>query len=149
MAAIVEAIEIDRSPEEVFAYLDELTRHGEWQTEIVSVRMLTDGPTRVGTRAVETRKIAGRQQNTSYEVTEHDPPRVFAFRGLDGPLRPIGKGMVEPLDGGARSRVTLEFDFEAASFLGKLLRPIASSHARKQIPQDHRRLKERLESGGA
>jgi uncharacterized protein YndB with AHSA1/START domain len=147
MARIVDTVEIERSPEEVFAYLDQLTRHGEWQTEVVSARTLTDGPTRVGTRAVETRKFAGREQEMSYEVTEHDSPRVFAFRGLDGPLRPVGRATVEPLDGGARSRFTFEFGFETASFVGRLLLPIANSHARKQIPQDHRRLKERLESG--
>jgi hypothetical protein len=55
MAAITHTIEIARRPEDVFAYLDDLARHGEWQDQIVSVRVETDGPTRVGTRATERR----------------------------------------------------------------------------------------------
>jgi len=72
---ITHSIEIDRRPEDVFAYLDELERHGEWQSQIVSTKVETDGPVRVGTRVREIRKIGGREQDTSYEVTGHDPPR--------------------------------------------------------------------------
>src|SRR5207302_1599523 len=35
MAAITESVEIARRPEDVFAYLDQLGRHGEWQEQIV------------------------------------------------------------------------------------------------------------------
>jgi uncharacterized membrane protein len=149
MAAITESVEINRRPEDVFAYIDDLERHGEWQEEIVSVRVEGGGPTKVGTRAIERRKVPGREQTVTYEITEHDPPRTFAFHGTDGPIRPVGKGTVEPLDGGERSRVTIEFDFEAPGIGGKLLRPIALAQARKAIPKGQRRLKERLESGDA
>jgi hypothetical protein len=53
MAPIIDSIEIDRSPEVVFAYVDDLGKHREWQEQIVSVHVETDGPTRVGTRATE------------------------------------------------------------------------------------------------
>jgi uncharacterized membrane protein len=141
---ITDSVEINRSPEDVFAYLDQLDRHGEWQDQIVNVEMETDEPTRVGTRAAETRKIGGREQKMRYEITEHDPPRQFAFRGLDGPLRPIGNGTIEPLGDGSGSRFTLEFGFEGHGF-GKLLAPFALRQARKQIARDHEQLKQRLE----
>ena len=149
MAAITETVEIARRPEDVFAYIDDLERHGEWQEEIVSARVEGEGPTRVGTRCVEVRKVPGREQTVTYEITEHDPPRSFAFRGVDGPIRPVGKGTIEPLDGGERSRFTIEFDFETHGFAGKALRPIALMQARKAIPKGQQRLKERLESGAA
>ena len=38
MTAISESIEINRSPEDVFAYLDDVERHGEWQDQIVGGR---------------------------------------------------------------------------------------------------------------
>jgi polyketide cyclase/dehydrase/lipid transport protein len=147
MAAISASIEIARRPEDVFAYIDELSRHGEWQEQIVSVRLDTDGPTSAGTKATEIRRIGGREQSMTYEITEHSPPRSFAFRGLDGPLRPVGKGTVEPLGDGSSSRLTLDLDFESHGLAGKLLRPLATRQARKQIPKDQQRLKERLESG--
>jgi uncharacterized membrane protein len=147
MAAIHASIEIDRTPDDVFAYLDQLDRHGEWQSQIESVTLETDGATRVGTRAVERRKAGGRTQQMTYEITEHDPPRRFSFKGLDGPLRPIGTGTVEPLDGGSRSRVSIHLDMEAHGLLGKLIRRMAISQARKQVPRDQEALKARLESG--
>jgi uncharacterized membrane protein len=148
MAAITETVEINRRPDEVFAYLDELTRHGEWQQSIVRVQVSGDGPTRVGSRATETRKVGGREQTMTYEITEHNPPRSFAFRGIDGPIRPVGRGTVEAAGDGSRSRVTIELDFEGHGF-GKVLRPMVVRQARKQVPQDHQRLKQRLESGTA
>jgi uncharacterized membrane protein len=149
MAPIVETVEIAKSPQEVFAYLDDLSRHGEWQTQIESVELLTDGPTRVGSRAVDTRRVPGGRRKITYEITEHDPPCRAAFRGLDGPIRPVGSVTVEPLDEGARSRVTIELDLVGHGLLGKVLAPLARSDARKHIPQDQARFKERLESGAA
>jgi uncharacterized membrane protein len=149
MAPIVETVEIAKSPPEVFAYLDDLTRHGEWQTQIENVELLTEGPTRVGTRAVDTRRVPGGRQKITYEITEHDPPRSAAFRGLDGPIRPVGSVTVEGLDEGLRSRVTLELDLVGHGLLGKLLAPMARRDARKHVPEDQARLKERLEGGAA
>ena len=149
MAPIVDTVEVARSPQEVFAYLDDLSRHGEWQTQIESVEVLTEGPTRVGTRAVDTRRVPGGRQKITYEITEHDPPRRAAFRGLDGPIRPEGSVTVESLDGGARSRVTLELDLVGHGLIGKLLAPLARRDARKHVPEDQARFKERLESAAA
>jgi uncharacterized membrane protein len=143
---IVESIEIARRPEEVFAYLDQLERHGEWQEEIVSSKLDTEGPTRVGSRATDTRRMPGGPREISYEIVEHDPPRKTSFRGLEGPVRAVGTVTVEPLDDGARSRVKLEFDLEGHG-IGKLLAPLARRQARKQIPNNQLQLKERLESG--
>ena len=143
---IVDSVEINRSPEDVFAYLDQLERHGEWQESILEVQVDTDGPTRVGSRATEKRKVPGGPREMTYEVTEHDPPRRVAFRGLTGPVRPVGTVVVESLGDGTSSRLTLEFDLEGHG-LGKLIAPFARMDARRQIPKDQQRLKERLESG--
>lgn len=146
MAAIRETIEISRRPEDVFAYIDDLARHSEWQESLVSAKVVTDGPTKVGSRATEVRRMGSREQTGTYEVTEHDPPRAFAFRGIDGPVRPIGRGTVEPVGDGSSSRVTLELDFTGHG-IGKLLVPLARNQARKQVPKDQQQLKQRLESG--
>jgi uncharacterized membrane protein len=147
MAPIRETVEIARRPEEVFAYLDDLARHGEWQESIVSAHVDTDGPTRVGSRSTEVRRMGKREMKITYEVTEHDPPRTFAFRGIDGPVRAVGRGSVEPVGDGSSSRVTIELEFVGHGF-GKLLAPLARSQASKQVPKDQQRLKERLEAGG-
>ena len=145
MAAIRESVEISRSPEDVFAYLDDFERHGEWQEQIVNAHVDTEGPTKVGTQVTEQRRMGKREQTIKYEITEHSPPRTFAFHGIEGPIRVVGKGTVEPVGDNA-SRVTIELDFEGHG-IGMLLLPLVKSQARKQVPKDQARLKEKLESG--
>jgi uncharacterized protein YndB with AHSA1/START domain len=145
MTAIIESVEIARSPEDVFAYLDKLDRHGEWQPELVSSKIETEGPVHVGTRVAEVRKVPGGNRKMSYEITAHDPPRSSSFRGIDGPIRVVGTMTVEPA-GEGRSRVTINLDFEGKG-IGKLLLPIVRRDAAKRVPVNQAKLKERLESG--
>jgi hypothetical protein len=42
--------------------------------------------------------------------------------------------------------VTIELDLEGNGLLGAILAPLARGQARKQLPEDQQRLKERLES---
>jgi uncharacterized membrane protein len=144
MAPIVDSIEINRKPEDVFAYVEDLAKHGEWQQQIVSVHVETDGPTRIGSRATDKRRLPGGTRDVSYEITEHDAPHKSSFRGVDGPIRPLGSISVEPLDGGTRSNLTLEFELKGHG-VGVLFAPIARANARKEIPKSHQRLKEILE----
>jgi uncharacterized membrane protein len=148
MAPISESIEIDRRPEDVFAYLDDVERHGEWQEQIVGVERQDDGPLRVGSRVTETRRVPGGDRTMTYEVTEHDPPRQSSFRVLDGPIRADGTISIEPIGDGLRSRVTFAIDFKGHGLAGKVLLPVAKTQARKQIPKDQARMKELLESHG-
>jgi uncharacterized membrane protein len=147
MAPISESIEIDRRPEEVFAYLDDVKRHGEWQSQIVDVQRQDDGPLRVGSRVKETRRVPGGDRSMTYEVTEHRPPRQSSFRVLDGPIRAEGTISIEPIGDGSRSRLTIAIDFHGHGLGGKVLLPVAKGQARKQIPKDQAKLKELLESG--
>jgi uncharacterized membrane protein len=145
---ITHSIEIARPPEEVFAYLDELDKHSEWQDGLVSSRIETEGPVRVGTRVVDKRQVPGGPRDMTYEVTEHDPPRRSAWRGLDGPIRPVGSVTVEPVGDGTRSRVNLELNLEGHG-VGVLFAPFVNMQARKQVPKSQERLKEILESRAA
>ena len=143
MAPIIESVEIARRPEDVFAYIDDLSRHGEWQEAIVKVDVETEGPTRVGTRATDTRRVPGGPRPVTYEIIEHDPPRKASFRGVNGPVRPVGTITVEPVGNGSRVTIRLEL---VGHGIGKLMAPLAMRQARKQVPKDQARLKERLES---
>lgn len=145
MAAIMQSVEISRRPEDVFSYLTDPSRFGEWQESLVSARLEGAGPAAVGSRVTQTRRFGGRERTMTMEVTEHNPPRSWAFRGIDGPIRAIGKGTIEPLENGARSRVTIELDFEGHGF-GKLLLPLVRRQAREELPKNQQHLKERLES---
>ena len=147
MAPIVHTIEIDRSPEDVFAYVTDPSKFTEWQAGVVSAHLESpDKPVGSGSRAVITRKIGGREQTMTGELWEFDPPGSYAFRVIDGPVRAHGRGTFEPLDGGARTRFTLELDFDGHG-IGKLLIPlVVRRHTAKEVPQDHANLKKQLEA---
>jgi uncharacterized protein YndB with AHSA1/START domain len=145
MSEIRESVEINRPPEEVFAYLDDVERHGEWQEDIVGVERVTEEPIRQGSRVRETRHVPGGNRTMTYEVTEHDPPRRSSFRVLDGPIRAVGTISVEPAGDGTKSRVTIAVDFEGHGIGGKLLLPVARSQARKRVPQSQAKMKQVLE----
>src|SRR6266567_3070344 len=78
-------MEIARTPEDVYAYIDQLERHGDWQEAIVSSKTLTDGPVRVGTRATDRRREPGGMKlNVTYEIVEYDPPPAPGSRSSTG-----------------------------------------------------------------
>ena len=137
-------IEIDRNPAGVFAYIEQLDKHGEWQAAIVSARQEPPGPTRVGTRNIEIRRVPGVPREIVSEVVVYDPPRRISARGLNGPIRARIGITVEPLDNGTRSRVTQELELEGRG-IGKLLVVLARRSAPKAMSEDLTRLKQLLE----
>lgn len=145
MTPITYSVEIARRPEDVFAYLSDPSRFTEWQEKVVSASVEGDGTMRQGARMTMARRMGPRQQTFITELTEYSPPRSQAFRGVAGPVRPVGKVRVDPLDSGERSRVTFEIDFEGKGF-GKLLVLLVRRQARREVPVAHEKLKERLES---
>lgn len=146
MAPITASIEIDCPPEKVFDYLGQLDKHNEWQEGIKSIEVETPGPTRVGSRAREVREAAGGDRTITYEMTEVDPPHSAAFRGVDGPIRPVGRLVLTPLDNGSRTRYDFELDFDMHGLTGKMFGGMARRDAAKTVPRDLANLKKRLES---
>jgi uncharacterized protein YndB with AHSA1/START domain len=146
MPPIVSSIEIARPPEEVFSYVTDPSRFAEWQHDVVSVRLEGGPPLEVGSRFTTTRRIGGAERTMTQEVTELSPPRSWAAHGVDGPIRPNASITVEPLNGGARSRVRFALDFQGHG-IGKPLVPVVRRQAMTVAPTSYRNLKERLESG--
>ena len=143
MAPISTSVEIARPPEDVFAYITDVSRHPEWQEGLVSANLETDGPLHVGSRAVHRRKLGLGTVAVTSEITALDPPHVVAFRGLDGPIRGEGTQRVEPT--GAGSRVSFEMEMRGHG-LGALILPIARRQATRQVAESHEKLKRILEA---
>ena len=146
MPPIVSSIDIARPPGEVFAYATDPSRFPEWQRDVVRVRMEPDGPPGVGSRFITTRRVGGVERTMTQEITELSAPRSWAARGVDGPIRPNATVTVEPLDGGARSRVTFALDFEGHG-IGRPLLPAVRRQTQRSAPVSYRNLKQRLERG--
>ncbi|MGH8979880.1 MAG: SRPBCC family protein [Acidimicrobiales bacterium] len=145
MAPIVSSTEVTRPADEAFAYVIDPSTMSEWQQGVARGHLDTP-TTRIGSKCTTIRKIGGREREVITEITEYDPPRRWADRGISGPIRAIVTVTVEPLSDSSRSRVTIEVDFTGHG-IGKLLVPIVvRRQAAKEMPENMTRLKARLEA---
>jgi uncharacterized protein YndB with AHSA1/START domain len=145
MSAVREVIDVDRSPDEVFAYVTDPSHLPDWQLSAVSALRLDEGPLHEGSRVKVTRRIGSREMPMTVEYTEVVPPHSWGLHGVDGPVRPRVHGEIQPLDDGRRSRVTIDVDFEGHG-LGKVLVPlVVRPQLRKELPRDEQLLKDQLE----
>jgi uncharacterized protein YndB with AHSA1/START domain len=145
MAPITSITEVARPAEKAFAYVIHPSTMPEWLQGVVRGHM--DGATtRIGSKCTTVRRIGGREREVVTEITEYDPPRRWADRGISGPIRAIVAVTVEPLADSSRSRVTIELDFTGHG-IGKLLVPlVVRRQGASEMPENMRRLKQRLEA---
>lgn len=129
-------VDIDRAPEDVYAYLTDVTNLPNWQSGVHSAR-------REGSQIHESRHMLGRELNTTLEIEEEDPPRVFALRAVNSPVPFSVRHELEPSGGGTRLTVTGEGD---AGMLPGFAAGIMARRAEKQFRKDFERLKKLLES---
>ncbi|MEH1167473.1 SRPBCC family protein [Micromonospora sp. CPCC 205539] len=138
MAPLISTIEIARPPQEVFAFAADPRHFAEWQRDVVSVRVLD------AARFTTTRRIGGTERTMTQRITRNDPPSYWAAQGVDGPIRPAATISVEPINGGAGSRVTFTLDIDGHG-LGVPIVPLVRRQAQKSAPASHQKLKELLE----
>jgi threonine dehydrogenase-like Zn-dependent dehydrogenase len=84
MEKVEHTVVVERSPDDVFAYLTEPANLPEWQTSVLEAK--SDGPLRAGATLTELRKFLGVRIESTLEVTEYEPNRRFAFRVVSGPV---------------------------------------------------------------
>ncbi|HET6967887.1 MAG TPA: SRPBCC family protein [Ornithinibacter sp.] len=124
---------VDRSPEEVFAVLSDLTRDPEWRREWVAARPEAPGDApRVGSRTTLVGRLLGRDIDTVYEVIELEPNRSVRWRGVSGPLPLVFSRSLEGIDGGTR----ITFVYEPAGRFGAILVLLVGWVGRRQLAGD-------------
>ena len=142
---LASSIDIARPPEEVFAYVTDPARFGEWQANVTGGHLDGTDPPQPGARCSTIRRIGFVEREVTSEITHIDAPRRWGVRGVDGPARAVVEVTVDSLDGGQKSRVTIGIDFHGHG-VGKMLVPLViRPQARKEMPANLARLKHRLE----
>lgn len=143
MARTEHTVVVERPPDDVFAFLTDLSSVPEWQSGAVEVREL-EGAVGVGTKYVEVLKFLGRQFEATIEVTEYEPGRRFSIKTLSGPIPFQVQHTLEPSsDGGTRLHVTLEGE---PGGLFKIAEPLVMRNAQRQVANDFATLKRLVES---
>ncbi len=108
----VRTITIRAPTDTVWAVLADLERQPEWMRDLKSVRVLSEGPTGLGTRAAGTVRMFGMAVDDPVVIDAFEPRRHFGLRHL-GVFRGRGDIWLEPLPGGRATRVTWREELRA------------------------------------
>jgi carbon monoxide dehydrogenase subunit G len=103
-----ESIFVERPIEEVFAYLTDLERVPEWQTNVLFLQLQGPGGLRTGARLVELRKFLGRKVESVVEVTEYQPPHRYTIKVQSGPIPFEISNVLSESGGGTRIDAAVE-----------------------------------------
>ena len=137
------AVEISRSPGEVYGYLADPGNLVDWQEGLSEVRRNGKGPASVGDRWTEIRTAMGRRVEATVEVVEAEPARRFTVSSTAGPVRFRVEHALEPY--GAGTRVSIVADGEQRGVM-RLAAPMVARQVREGFTASFARLKALLEA---
>ncbi len=142
-AAFSVSIDINASPEAVFAYVADLSKHGEWAGNPLQVEVVSAGPIAVGSRYRSSAEFNGVHIHAEFQVTEYQPPSRFGFAGEDSTGKFEHLFTFQAHNGGTRLKRTVRFNLTIAQWFMflVLLYPVRLPAAREAL----RLLKDRLE----
>ncbi len=122
MPGFIFAQEVNAPPGRVFAIATDIPRITEVIAAITKVELLTDGPTRVGTRWRETRKAGPGSMTVELEVTRLEKDQLVTIDGVMAGTRYSTTFSFEPIAAG--TRVTIECKVTAETFLAEVMMPL-------------------------
>jgi len=111
---------VNRPIDEAFGYVADFRNDPAWRAEVRELRLVS-GEVAVGTHAIETSVLWGRRVVTETVITALEPNRLIAFDYVSGPFRVQGRRTCEPVDGG--TRVTVELEWHPTSRVARVLQP--------------------------
>ncbi|MEU6083210.1 SRPBCC family protein [Streptomyces sp. NPDC047108] len=147
MAGQFEAtVEIDRSIEEVFAFLADGENDPKFSPRVLEMAKTTDGPTGVGTVYRSKVKDAGMTTGREFRISGFEAPRTIRWTEISHNIVTAREGGYDLESvGPGRTRVRIFNELEGHG-IGKLLVGLALSAARKDAPAFGNRIKAAVES---
>lgn len=120
MPAVERSAIIKAPPEQVWAAYLDLAGWLAWNPHMRQLRLLTEGPLAVGSRA---RLVLKTGLRSTWQVTELNPGRSFAWAASLVPgLRLVFDHVVEPAEGGSRAILRIDASGPVAVVAGPVLR---------------------------
>ena len=135
-------IHLNRPVEQVFAFLMDTTQLMTWQTNLIKIDKLTEGPLRLGSRFQEVRRLGKRESEIQGEITAFEPNRRFETRTTTKPQVTVSY-LLEPEDGGTRVKHCFVM---LTTGVMRLLEPLIAKSIREENDLDFKNLKRVLET---
>jgi uncharacterized protein YndB with AHSA1/START domain len=150
MGSVTTTIDIAVPPREVWEFVMDPTKSGEWVTIHRGLKSHSDGDLRTGYRMDQRLCLRGVNFDVHWELTEVDAPWYAVWEGK-GPARSKARivDRLTALDGGSATRFDYENEFKAPfGALGAVAsRALTGGVPRREADASLRRLKEILENG--
>jgi uncharacterized protein YndB with AHSA1/START domain len=139
---------VQRPQQEVFDYLAQVSRHGEWSPKPWRAEGVTD-PATVGTKFTSVGQIPGdKEHRNDVEVTEMAPPSRIVWVATEKGQNFVSTFVLAPDGSGTKVERTLEMP-KPPGFLGVIFPVIMAAVVRPGVQKGMNQLKQRLESGTA
>ena len=102
-------ISINAKPEDVYAYVADLTKHGKW-SENLKVEAMSHGPIGVDSKYHSTGRMMGKGFQNDIRVTEYEPSTRLSFIANDGKNEFLQEFTFSPSDEGTLLERTVHFE---------------------------------------
>jgi hypothetical protein len=142
---VEKSVVVHRPTDEVFDFVADQENAARWQSGIVEIRRLTDGPLGVGTRHTFTRSLMGRRIAAENEYVAFEPGARVAFRTTSGPPL-LASYAVTAVPEGARLTATLEIEVSGVMSVAE---PLVARALSRDVVGNLARLKSILEASPA
>jgi Polyketide cyclase / dehydrase and lipid transport len=150
MKPVTVSVDVARSREDVYAFLDVLGNHEAFTDHFLVDWQLEGPPSGVGAAVKMQAKVAGRTEPVELEVKDAEAPRRIVEKTVaaGGKRRTRGTYTLSEL-GPNRTHIEFELAMEAQPAYEKPLNPVTRAYMRKLNGRAMERLRELLEAGSA
>ena len=146
MTSFKHTIHIDRTPAQVWAFMMDFSKASRWRDHVRDMRILTDGPLRVGTELQVTFQLPDRVHTARCEVCAFETARRFALRTVSRKATGTFEYLLAP--DGAGTMVTFSCDLRPHGLMW-LLAPMMVRTNRERFAQQLPNLKREVEQTAA
>jgi uncharacterized protein YndB with AHSA1/START domain len=139
-------VDVDRPPDDVFAFIDDVTKTPRWVVRCAALELTSPPPKGVGATLRYTYKERSRTGVMDGVVTEHEPGRRLVMKFVD---KNFEVALAFRLDRAGRgTRVEHAIEIWPRSLPAKLMTPFVRGVTQQQIERDLAQLKESLSDRG-
>ena len=137
MSTVFASVRVNRPPEEVFAYLSDLSRMADWWQGIAGVR--ASYPVRKGSGGMFTMKSGALPQTVDFQVREIEPGRRLVLAFCEA--RSVSQAEFTLSDGAGGTRVLLGWTVAGGSWKSLIIAPLKARAAQAELASNLRLFK--------
>ncbi len=148
MSHLSTTIHVEASPEIVFDLIADPSRAPEWQTMLADMGEISGRPGGVGSSYSGFYRVAGRRIEARFVVTAAERPKIHQTAGTARGGWVRWTTIIDPADGGADVRVTLEYELPG-EIVRSVLGALTGSRVQRAFHRTYLNLKRVAEAEAA